>query len=157
MNLGSDGLYLYLPASVYTALYDEPVIYKYAFDVEESQRENMTAFLDRYLETEDTSINYLSAASARASAEANQNMIRFVGGIVGLIFGIAGVLNLINMLITSILIRRHEFATMQSIKIGSTELAKLNSGQATVFRRKQIGFVFQNYNLVPVLTVWENI
>ena len=47
--------------------------------------------------------------------------------------------------------------TEGSIKIGNTELAKLSSEQATVFRRKQIGFVFQNYNLIPVLTVWENI
>lgn len=44
-----------------------------------------------------------------------------------------------------------------SIKIGRTELGSLNSEQATVFRRRQIGFIFQNYNLVPVLTVWENI
>lgn len=44
-----------------------------------------------------------------------------------------------------------------SVKIGGTELAKLNSEQATIFRRKQIGFIFQNYNLVPELTVWENI
>ena len=44
-----------------------------------------------------------------------------------------------------------------SILIGNTELAKLNSEQATIFRRKQIGFIFQNYNLVPVLSVWENI
>lgn len=47
--------------------------------------------------------------------------------------------------------------TEGSIKIGNTELAKLKSEQATIFRRKQIGFIFQNYNLVPVLTVWENI
>lgn len=47
--------------------------------------------------------------------------------------------------------------TEGSIKIGNTQLAKLNPEQATVFRRKQIGFIFQNYNLVPVLTVWENI
>ena len=47
--------------------------------------------------------------------------------------------------------------TEGSIKIGNTELAKLNSEQATIFRSKQIGFIFQNYNLVPVLTVWENI
>lgn len=47
--------------------------------------------------------------------------------------------------------------TEGSIKIGTTELAKLNSEQAAIFRRKQIGFIFQNYNLVPVLTVWENI
>lgn len=44
-----------------------------------------------------------------------------------------------------------------SVKIGNEELSKLNSEQATIFRRKQIGFIFQNYNLVPVLTVWENI
>ena len=47
--------------------------------------------------------------------------------------------------------------TEGSIKIGNTELATLNSEQATIFRRKQIGFIFQNSNLVPVLTVWENI
>lgn len=44
-----------------------------------------------------------------------------------------------------------------SVMVGGTELASLNSEQATVFRRKQIGFIFQNYNLVPVLSVWENI
>lgn len=44
-----------------------------------------------------------------------------------------------------------------SIKVGGTELARLNSGQATIFRRKQIGFIFQNYNLIPVLSVWENV
>ncbi len=44
-----------------------------------------------------------------------------------------------------------------SILINGTELAKLNSEEAAVFRRRQIGFIFQNYNLIPVLTVWENI
>ena len=44
-----------------------------------------------------------------------------------------------------------------SIQIGDTELAKLNSEQATIFRRNHIGFIFRNYNLVPVLSVWENI
>ena len=44
-----------------------------------------------------------------------------------------------------------------SIRVGDTELASLSSEQATIFRRKQIGFIFQNYNLVPVLSVWENI
>ena len=44
-----------------------------------------------------------------------------------------------------------------SVRIGKQELSKLTSEQATIFRRKQIGFIFQNYNLIPVLTVWENI
>ncbi len=44
-----------------------------------------------------------------------------------------------------------------SIRVGDTELARLSSEEAAIFRRKQIGFIFQNYNLVPVLSVWENI
>ena len=47
--------------------------------------------------------------------------------------------------------------TEGSIRIGDTELSGLDSEAATIFRRKQIGFIFQNYNLVPVLSVWENI
>ena len=37
------------------------------------------------------------------------------------------------------------------------ELSKLKDEELTVFRRRKIGFVFQNYNLVPVLSVYENI
>ena len=47
--------------------------------------------------------------------------------------------------------------TEGSVRISGTELAGLDREQATIFRREQIGFVFQNYNLIPVLTVWENI
>ncbi|MCI8863051.1 MAG: ABC transporter ATP-binding protein [Lachnospiraceae bacterium] len=50
-----------------------------------------------------------------------------------------------------------DIPTEGSVRIGGTELAELNRDEATVFRRKEIGFVFQNYNLIPVLTVWENI
>lgn len=44
-----------------------------------------------------------------------------------------------------------------SIRIGNTELAALSSEQAAIFRRRQIGFIFQNYNLIPILNIWENI
>ncbi len=47
--------------------------------------------------------------------------------------------------------------TEGSVQIDGTELAKLSGEQAAIFRRKKIGFVFQNYNLIPVLTAWENI
>lgn len=36
-------------------------------------------------------------------------------------------------------------------------LNKMNDEQLTIFRRRNIGFVFQSYNLVPVLNVYENI
>ena len=47
--------------------------------------------------------------------------------------------------------------TSGSVKVKDRELAKLNDEQLTIFRRRNIGFVFQNYNLVPVLNVYENI
>ena len=47
--------------------------------------------------------------------------------------------------------------TARKIFVGNTELSALKSEEAAVFRRKQIGFIFQNYNLIPVLSVWENI
>ena len=47
--------------------------------------------------------------------------------------------------------------TEGSVKVGDTELAGLDGEHLTLFRRRQIGFIFQNYNLIPVLTVWENI
>lgn len=47
--------------------------------------------------------------------------------------------------------------TSGSIKVKGKELSKFNDEQLTIFRRRQIGFIFQNYNLVPVLNVYENI
>lgn len=43
-----------------------------------------------------------------------------------------------------------------SVVVKGKELSKLNDEQLTIFRRRNIGFVFQNYNLVPVLNVYEN-
>ena len=47
--------------------------------------------------------------------------------------------------------------TSGTVTIGNTELSGLKEEQLTVFRRRRIGFIFQNYNLIPTLNVWENI
>lgn len=44
-----------------------------------------------------------------------------------------------------------------SVKVDKFELGKLSDEDLTVFRRRHIGFIFQNYNLVPVFTALENI
>ncbi len=43
------------------------------------------------------------------------------------------------------------------IQIGNIDISNMNEKQLTYYRRKQLGFVFQFYNLVPNLTVRENI
>ena len=44
-----------------------------------------------------------------------------------------------------------------SVIVDGRELSTLKDESLTIFRRRKIGFVFQNYNLVPVLNVYENI
>lgn len=47
--------------------------------------------------------------------------------------------------------------TSGQVIVDGKELSTLNDEALTIFRRRKIGFIFQNYNLVPVLSVWENI
>ena len=44
-----------------------------------------------------------------------------------------------------------------SVKVGGVSIQDMSESQLTVFRLKHIGFVFQAYNLIPVLTAKENI
>lgn len=44
-----------------------------------------------------------------------------------------------------------------SITVDGKEISKLKSGELTKYRRSDVGFVFQFYNLIPDLTVKENI
>lgn len=43
------------------------------------------------------------------------------------------------------------------VLVAGRELSKLSPEQASIYRRRNIGIVFQNYNLIPMLNVYENI
>ena len=47
--------------------------------------------------------------------------------------------------------------TSGTVTVDGREIFSLKEEALTIFRRRKIGFVFQSYNLVPVLSVWENI
>lgn len=47
--------------------------------------------------------------------------------------------------------------TSGDVEVDGQKLFSLKDDELTVFRRRKIGFVFQNYNLVPSLNVYENI
>ena len=47
--------------------------------------------------------------------------------------------------------------TSGEVYVGDQALGKLSKEQLTIFRRRKVGFVFQNYNLVPDLNVYENV
>lgn len=47
--------------------------------------------------------------------------------------------------------------TEGTVLVSGKEIFQMKDEELTIFRRRNIGFVFQNYNLVPVLNVYENI
>lgn len=47
--------------------------------------------------------------------------------------------------------------TSGNVAVDNRNIFSLKDEELTIFRRRKIGFVFQNYNLVPVLNVYENI
>ena len=47
--------------------------------------------------------------------------------------------------------------TSGSVTVDGKDIFALKDEELTIFRRRKIGFVFQSYNLVPVLNVYENI
>lgn len=47
--------------------------------------------------------------------------------------------------------------TEGNVIINNKKLSEMNDEEVTIFRRRNIGFIFQNYNLVPILNVYENI
>ncbi|MDD5949618.1 MAG: ABC transporter ATP-binding protein [Lachnospiraceae bacterium] len=47
--------------------------------------------------------------------------------------------------------------TSGSVRVAGKNIFSMSDEELTIFRRRNIGFVFQNYNLVPILNVYENV
>lgn len=50
-----------------------------------------------------------------------------------------------------------DYPTSGTVLVSGKDIFKLNETELTIFRRRKIGFVFQSYNLVPILSVYENV
>jgi len=50
-----------------------------------------------------------------------------------------------------------DVATEGTVKVDGEDVFSLKKDELTIFRRRKIGFIFQSYNLVPILNVYENI
>ena len=50
-----------------------------------------------------------------------------------------------------------DYPTSGSVVVNGNELFSMDEEALTIFRRRNMGFVFQSYNLIPILNVYENI
>ena len=119
------GYIFYLPAEVYRTLVDRPAVMSYAFNVEDSREAAAEAYLKEYTSSVEPMMNYQSKAGSAASFSGMRNTVLLVGSALGGVIGLIGILNFINAVLTSIVSRKKEFATLQSVGMTRRQLRGL--------------------------------
>lgn len=123
-RMGYDYSY-YLPADIYKTMVSNPGVMSYVYNVEDGAEASTDAFLKNYTENIEPVMAYSSKATKVKEFEGLRNTVIIVGGLLSLIIGFIGILNFINSMLTSILIRRREFAMLQSIGMTSKQLRRM--------------------------------
>ena len=121
-NIATDigGPKIYMSENKFKEIYETPTLYGFLFDVEEQYQQDMENYLMR-----DTDVSYNSISTLKADVLGIKNVVLLVGGMIGAVFALVGLINFINLVMTNIVTRRHEFATMQSIGMTNRQLRKM--------------------------------
>ena len=121
-NIATDigGPKIYMSENKFKEIYETPTLYGFFFDVEEQYQQDMENYLMR-----DTDVSYNSISTLKANVLGIKNVVLLVGGMIGAVFALVGLINFINLVMTNIVTRRHEFATMQSIGMTNRQLRKM--------------------------------
>lgn len=116
---------MYLPKEAYLQVVSKPLVMSYAFNVKDGAELAMDDFLQSYTENVESLMNFESKAKYISNFESTQTMFITVGGALCTIIGLIGLLNFVNSILTGIITRRREFATLQSIGMTKRQLIQL--------------------------------
>lgn len=121
-NITTDigGPTIYMSENKFKEIYETSTLYGFLFDVEEQYQQGMETHL-----AQDTDIAYTSISTLKATVSGVKNVVLLIGGMIGAVFALVGLINFINLVMTNIITRRHEFATMQSIGMTNRQLRKM--------------------------------
>ena len=100
-------------------------IMQYSFDTTAEGTAAMEAFLADLTETKMPQMDYESKLTYAEEFQSLQSMFLLLGGTLSFIIGAVGVLNFFNAILTGILVRRREFAVLQSIGMTGTQLKQM--------------------------------
>ena len=116
---------MYMSEEHFKEIYENPSLYCILFDTEKEQQQEMEDYLSEYTTQKNMDILYQSVDKLGATVQTTKNTVLLIGGLIGGIFALVGIINLMNLIMTSIVTRRHEFASMQSIGMTTKQLRKL--------------------------------
>lgn len=125
VKVGGDAPRLYLSETAFREIYETPTVLNYSFNAEDGARPQISAFLESYRTTVDSTASFGSTAKQLEDAESTGKMFLLIGGLIGGIMAFAGLVNFTNLMITSVISRRSEFAAMRSIGMSSRQLRRL--------------------------------
>lgn len=123
-RIGGDAPFIYMTDEMFGQLYDTPTLFSYGFDVAVGYDQQIDGFLNDFT-SNNPSVSYTSTALIKQQLASVGNIVLLVGGMIGVIMALAGLINFTNMMITNIITRRHEFATMQSIGMTNRQLRRM--------------------------------
>jgi putative ABC transport system permease protein len=115
-----DGPKIFMAENKFKEIYATPTLYGFLFDVEEQYQQEMETYL-----AQDTDVVYTSILTMKSTVSSVKNVVLLIGGVIGAVFALVGLINFINLVMTNIITRRHEFATMQSIGMTNRQLRKM--------------------------------
>lgn len=134
---------MYMSENHFKELYENPSLYCILFDTEKEQQQDMETYLSEYTTQKNMDVLYQSAEKLGTSVQTMKNSTMLIGGLIGGIFALVGIINLMNLIMTSIVTRRHEFASMQSIGMTTKQLRRMvmTESLSYVLRASVIGTV----------------
>ena len=117
----------YLPTEIFLPLCDNPHLVNFTFDVKERTEAEMTEFLNDYIDSVESGMDFESKATYVSSFDDLTSLIITIGGALSVIIGIIGIANFVNSVLTSVITRKKEFAMLQSIGMTGRQLKRMLS------------------------------
>lgn len=128
-----------------------PTLMNYSFDVADIDR--MEEYIENRCNKEWTGTSYVSAKTYYTSFENLKSEFWVVGIFMSVIIGGIGVINFINVILTSIISRRKEIATLQSIGMQGKQLRKMLCMEGIIFSiLALVGSVALGIVLIPLVS-----
>lgn len=127
-----------------------------AFDVSDGAEQDTEQFLSEY--TDNSFLDYSSRAKKAEEFESFRRMFLILGGALSLIVGLIGVLNFVNTVLTGIISRRRELATLQAIGMTGKQLKFMLICEGLMYTAgSALMAVILDFLTIPMSSVMEKI
>ena len=123
-RMGHEFIY-YTTADVFKEMASEKFLMSYAFDVKDSEETRFQRFLEQYTTEQEPFMDFESKLKWVEDFAGMTRLFTLVGGLLTLVVGLIGILNYINTILTGIVTRQKEFATMEAIGMTKKQLIRM--------------------------------